>query len=120
MQGKGLAVIRGGERATGLQCRAMLCDEFEPKSGSRLTALLCGLLAPPWTGLEGPAFLRALAAWEVEASRYETQNGEDISDGIKVATLMRHSPEQVRQLLCQSSSSIGTCYSRARQVDTTS
>ena len=75
-QGKGLAVVRGGERANGLQCWVMLCEAFEPKSGSRLTALLCGLMAPPWTGLEGPSFLRALAAWEVEARRYESQSQE--------------------------------------------
>ena len=74
VQGKGLAVIRGGERANGLQCWVMLCEEFEPKSGSRLTAFLCGLLAPPWMGLEGPSFLRALAAWEVEVHRYESQS----------------------------------------------
>ena len=53
VQGKGLSVIRGGERANGLQCWGMLCEELEPKSGSRFTAFLCGLLAPPWTGLEG-------------------------------------------------------------------
>ena len=33
VQGKGLAVIRGGERANGLQCWVMLCEEFEPKNG---------------------------------------------------------------------------------------
>ena len=86
VQGKGPAVIRGGERANGLQCWVMLCEELEPKSGSRLTALLCGLMAPPWTVLEGPAFLRALAAWEVEACRYESQGREYISDGIKGGT----------------------------------
>ena len=65
VQGKGLAVIRGGARANGLQCWVMVCEEFEPKSGSRFTALLCGLLAPPWAGPEGSAFIRALAALEV-------------------------------------------------------
>lgn len=83
VQGKGLAVIWGGERANGPHCWAMLCKEFEPKSGSRLTALLCGVLAPPCTGLEGPAFLRALAAWEVEARRHGSQSWEYISDGIR-------------------------------------
>ena len=116
VQGKALAVIRGGERANGLQCWVLLCDEYEPKSGSRLTALLCGLLAPPWQGLEGPAFLRALAAWEVEVRRYESQSQEAIGEGIKVATLMRHAPESVRHLLRHSASSVGTSFARARQV----
>ena len=116
VQGKALAVIRGGERANGLQCWVLLCDEYEPKSGSRLTTLLCGLLAPPWQGLEGPAFLRALAAWEVEARRYESQSQEAIGEGIKVATLMRHAPESDRHLLRHSASSVGTSFARARQV----
>ena len=61
--GKALMVVRKAERSNGLAAWKLLCEEYEPRSSSRLTAVLCGLLSPSWTRLDNTAFLRALAAW---------------------------------------------------------
>ena len=46
LDGKALAVIRGVERGNGLLAWRALCTEYEPRSGTRLAAMLCGLLSP--------------------------------------------------------------------------
>ena len=46
LDGKALATIRSVDRGNGFLAWRALCLEYEPRSGTRMAAMLCGLLTP--------------------------------------------------------------------------
>eukprot|EP00971_Amphidinium_carterae_P350150 6491406-Amphidinium_carterae.1 len=109
--GKALLRVRAAERGNGYEAWCRLKLEYEPRQGARRTALLIGLLNPSWgQNLSSQEFSEAYAAWEEQISRYEQDSGVALPDDIKVATVTKHAPERLREMLRQASYQIDGNY----------
>jgi hypothetical protein len=73
-----------------------LCQVFAPHSAERHTSMLAGLLDPGWG--TGP-FLPQLIAWENRVADYEGEVGMPLQETIKIATVVSHAPNAIREFL---------------------
>ena len=78
-KGKALSLLQMCPRHNGAITWRRMKEEYEPRSGGRLTALLMGLLRPEWdkaaqTGAR--EWEQAWMLWEKNVNEYEAQSGE--------------------------------------------
>ena len=115
VDGRALQVLMNVESGNGFQAWKALCETYEPDVGGRHTAMLMGIIAPPWESVKEADFLEAVETWEVQIRRYETQSHENVSDAMRVAVLMKHSPPSVRSAMRTASLQIGNGYEKAKK-----
>ena len=115
LRGRSLNMARQTGRGQGLELWRMLCREYEGSVGARTPAILMGILQTPWqTKAVAQDFLFALTEWELQIADYEQQSSERVSQGTKVATVLRHAPAAVREILRMTVANVGTDYERVR------
>ena len=73
VKGKALGIVRMTPRLNGLEAWRKLHMEYESSSGTRLNALLGGILNPKWS--EDRDFMEQLLEWEQLIDDYERQSG---------------------------------------------
>ena len=118
-RGKALNICRKCEANNGFLVSKMLKAEYEPAVAGRHTSMLCGLLSPDWCDKNDRAkrdFLEMLQEWENGVAEYEKQSGGAISSNIRVATVLKHAPSEVRQALRMSAGSVKGDYALLRVV----
>eukprot|EP00972_Heterocapsa_arctica_P073652 10875625-Heterocapsa_arctica.AAC.1 len=49
VRGRAMAVVRGVEKANGLECWRLLKQEYEPRQAARYAQMLQTILSPKWT-----------------------------------------------------------------------
>ena len=94
-------------------------EEYEPKSGGRLTAILMGLLRPEWDAAAKQGAREwelAWKEWEEQVAMYEAQSGEVMSPATKIAIIMRWAPPEVQAMLRQSLNVINGDYTAMQKL----
>ncbi|CAK0822283.1 unnamed protein product [Prorocentrum cordatum] len=85
-RGKALTILQMVPKNNGAIGWKRLKDEYEPKSGGRLTAMLMGVLKPEWeTAIRGGirTWEAAWKEWEKSVSLYEAQSLEKVTEGTR-------------------------------------
>ena len=114
-EGKALSILRNVEASNGFQAWKALVECYEPALGGRHTAMLMGIISPSWDKVEEANFLETIEEWEVAIRRYEDQSGDRVTDGTKVAVVMKYAPTSLRSALRSASSSLGTDYNKIKK-----
>ena len=118
-RGRALTIMQMVPKGNGAIGWRRLKAEYEPRSAGRLTAMLMGILKPEWdeAAHRGPDAWEAVwKEWEKNVTLYETQAGETISPGTKIATVTRWAPSDVKAVIRQGLGAIGTDYNRLAQL----
>ncbi|CAK0871316.1 unnamed protein product, partial [Prorocentrum cordatum] len=120
-KGKALTILQMVPKNNGAIGWKRLKEEYEPKSGGRLTAMLMGVLKPEWetavrSGVR--AWEAAWKEWEKSVSLYEAQSMEKVTEGTRIAVVVRWAPEDVKAVIRQSLGAIGQDYNRLAKVVT--
>ena len=118
-RGRALTIMQMVPKGNGAIGWRRLRAEYEPRSAGRLTAMLMGILKPEWeeAACHGPNAWEAV--WkecEKNVASYETQAGETISQGTKIATVTWWSPSDVKAVIRQGLGAIGSDYNRLAQL----
>ena len=106
LRGKAATIARSAERQNGADIWRLLKEEYEPRTGSRLSALLVGILDPRWAD-DTAGFAVDLRQWETSVRVYEDQAMTELDSVVKCATLLRHAPPEVRHVLRLSADRLG-------------
>ena len=96
-EGRALGVVKSAPVCNGLETWRLLKREFEPPLPGRHTALLQGILTPAWN--TSKPIMPQVEEWERSITSYETQSGDRLSDSIRVAVLLRHLPDKLKEPL---------------------
>lgn len=116
VKAKALGIVKTGPRLNGLESWRRLFLEYESSSGTRLNALLGGILNPSWQARPGHDFMEMLLQWEQCIDDYERQSDEMLSNALKAAVLTQHAPQSVRAVLLPYSHEHGTDYVRLKAM----
>ena len=85
---------------------------YEPKVGSRLNAMLVGVLSPVWRQGDSYQFEEDLTAWDTRIKEYERDSGKLV----RMAVITQHAPPSVRQVVLQAAAQGGGVYARFREI----
>ena len=101
--GRALSIVTLMTKRHGLEAWRRLKIEYEGKQGSRVAALLRGVLNPAerWRVQHEAKqeLVDLLTSWEKDVARYRMASGKDIGDEVLVATVIEHAPAPYRDLL---------------------
>ncbi|CAK0831086.1 unnamed protein product, partial [Prorocentrum cordatum] len=114
-RGKALTILQMVPKNNGAIGWKRLKDEYEPKSGGRLAAMLMSVLKPEWeTAIRGGIRMweAAWKEWEKSVSLYEAQSLEKVTEGTRWA------PEDVKAVVRQALGAIGQDYHKLAKVVT--
>ncbi|CAK0836500.1 unnamed protein product, partial [Prorocentrum cordatum] len=120
-RGKALTILQMVPKNNGAIGWKRLKDECEPKSGGRLTAMLMGVIKPEWeTAIRGGIRMweAAWKEWEKSVSLYEAQSLERVTEGTRIAVVVRWAPEDVKAVVRQALGAIGQDYNKLAKVVT--
>ena len=118
LQGKAASICMRVQRGNGLEVWRQVVKEYEPNLAGRHTAVLMSLLNPPW--VEGryradlSLFVVDLLEWERKIARYEQETKEPFADRMKIATVFKHGPLELKRVLQAHSHTIGASYAAMR------
>eukprot|EP00971_Amphidinium_carterae_P330997 6464328-Amphidinium_carterae.1 len=104
----------------GFEVYSLLSKEYEPDLAGRHTATLMSLLHPHWPTKEKTYvanlvdFMSDLADWERRIIEYERATGEVFADRMKIATVFKNGPLELRRVLQGQAWSIGANYVNTR------
>lgn len=97
--GRALAKLKEVQSGEGLEGYRLLVSHYEPKVGGRFASMLSTILTPQFGEDLEKFFNDEFPSWERSVQQYEMQSGETIAASIRVATVMRTAPSQVRASL---------------------
>ncbi len=107
-----LALVRKAGTQQGYEAWRCLCRRYQPDTVGRHMGVLQGVLSPE---LSATNFMADLVSWENRVRIYEEQSKESLSESIKTAVLLKHSPEEVRVHLQMNQELLGTDYQHMRR-----
>ena len=84
---------------------------YEPQVGSRLNAMLVGVLSPVWRQGDSYQFEEDLTAWDTRITEYERDSGKMVDP----AVITQHAPQSMRQVVLQAAAQ-GGVYTRFREI----
>ena len=119
-QGKAASICMRVQKRNGLETWRQITQQYEPNIAGRHTAVLMSLLHPPWQSSEGKyrnnlsTFVVDLLEWERKIARYEQETREVFADRMKIATVFKHGPLELKRVLQAHSQSIGANYAVMR------
>eukprot|EP00971_Amphidinium_carterae_P237160 4707058-Amphidinium_carterae.1 len=118
-EGKAAVIIKPCEKQNGFRAWSMLKQEYEGSTATRFQGMLTALMTPNWLEemrKSGKDFGAVFQIWETQVAVYELQRGRPLDPDVKVAVVMRHSPEDVRVALRQAAHVIGDDYNKLKSI----
>ena len=102
-KGPALAFVRQAEICgggpNGLEAWRLLVRRYEPEAATRTLGLLQQILNPVPFPDNVTGFEEALSKWELTISRWESSAHDALNEGVKIALLLKMTPEPLRQNL---------------------
>ena len=102
-KGPALAIVRQAEISgggpNGLEAWRLLVRRYEPEASTRTLGLLQQILNPVPFPDNVTGFEEALSKWELTISRWESSAHDALNEGVKIALLLKMTPEPLRQNL---------------------
>ena len=89
---------------------------YEPQVGSRLNAMLVGVLSPVWRQGDSYQFEEDLTAWDTRITECERDSGKLVDPEVRMAMTTQHAPPNVRQVVLQAVAQCGKIYARSREI----
>ena len=89
---------------------------YEPQVGSRLNAMLVGVLSPVWRQGDSYQFEEDLTAWDTRITEYERDSGNMVDPEVRMAVITQHAPQSIRQVVLQAAAQVGGVYTRFREI----
>ena len=105
-QDRALKLVKKVKDRCGFEVWRLLHTRYEPKVDGRFMGMLSSILNPGFTTLD--RFEDELNDWEEEIEAYESQSGEEVSDAIRKALVIEHSPEPLQDHLTLNGSVYGS------------
>ena len=116
MQGPAASVVKLVERGNGLEAVRMLYKEYRTGLAEDHSQMLSMILTPDWWKTrDQSAFVDTLLAWDELISQYELATSEKVTDKMKVATILAHSPQMVKDTLHSATREVRGSYATVRQ-----
>ena len=112
VKGRPLRIIRSVTDTDGFRAWQGLCREFQPKTRQRELGIIQALVAFPQ--FEKGKILEGIMKYEKLVGEYERLAGSSLDENLKIATVMRCCPGQLRQHL-QLNVQPGTRYAQVRE-----
>ena len=101
-KGPALAIVRQAEIGggpNGLEAWRLLVRRYEPEAATRTLGLLQQILNSVPFPDNVTEFEEALSKWELTISRWESSAHDSLNEGVKIALLLKMTPEPLRQNL---------------------
>ena len=102
-KGPALAIVRQAEISgggpNGLEAWRLLVRRYEPEASTRTLGLLQQILNPVPFPDNVTGFEEALSKWELTISRWESSAHDALNEDVKIALLLKMTPEPLRQNL---------------------
>ena len=109
-RGKAQTVVRLLQgTSNGLEAWRRIWEEYQPGGQEPSHALLTAIIQPRWwhnNEHKSRPFVEILLDWEQLINRYTDESAEEVSDGMKCATVLGWAPRNVEEMLRSSSSSV--------------
>ena len=100
-KGPAFAIVRQAEISgggpNGLEAWRLLVRRYEPEAATRTLGLLQQILNPVPFPDNVTGFEEALSKWELTISRWESSAHDALNEGVKIALLLKMTPEPLRQ-----------------------
>ena len=104
-RGRAQVLVRGVPKHAGLVAWRQMVRLYEPQVGSRLNAMLVGVLSPVWRQGDSYQFEEDLTAWDTRITEYERDSGKMVDPEVRMAVITQHAPPSVREVGVASRSS---------------
>ena len=114
-RGRAQVLVRGVPKHAGLVAWRQMVRVYEPQVGSRLNAMLVGVLSPVWRQGDSYQFEEDLTAWDTRITEYERDSGKMVDPEVK-AVITQHAPQSMRQVVLQAAAQGGGVYTRFREI----
>ena len=102
-KGPALAIVKQAEISgggpNGLEAWRLLVRRYEPEASTRTLGLLQQILNPVPFPDNVTGFEEALSKWELTISRWESSAHDALKEGVKIALLLKMTPEPLRENL---------------------
>ena len=74
---------------------------YDSQVGSRLNAILVGVLSPVWRQGDSYEFKEDLTAWDTRITEYERDSGKMADPEVRMTVITQHAPQSMRQVVLQ-------------------
>ena len=91
-RGRAQVLVRGVPKHAGLVAWRQMVRLHEPQVGSRLNAMLVGVLSPVWRQGDSCQFEEDLTAWDTQITEYERDSGKMVDPEVRMAVITQHAP----------------------------
>ena len=115
-RGRAQVLVREVPKHAGLVAWRQMVRLYEPQVGSRLNAILVGVLSPVWRQGDSYQFEEDLTAWGTRITEYERDSGKMVYPEVRMAVITQHAPQSMRQVLLQAAAQGGGVYTRFREI----
>ena len=116
VKGPACSVVKLVERGNGLEAVRCLYREYRTGLAEDHAALLAMVLTPTWwKDRENESFTDVLLAWDEVTANYELASGQQVTDAMRVATVLAHAPQSVKDVLHTASRETRRSYATLRQ-----
>ena len=95
-RGRAQVLVRGVPEHAGLVAWRQMVRLYEPQVGSRLNAMLVGVLSPVWRQGDTYQFEEDLTAWDTRITEKERDSGKMVDPEVRMAVITQHAPQSVR------------------------
>ena len=91
-RGRAQVLVRGVPKHAGLVAWRQMVRLYELQVGSRLNAMLVGVLSPVWSQGDSYQFEEDLIAWDTRITEYERDSGKLVDPEVRMAVITQHAP----------------------------
>ena len=115
-RGRPQVLVRGVPKHAGLVAWRQMVRLYEPLVGSRLNAMLVGVLSPVWRQSDSYQFEEHLIAWDTRITEYERDSGKMVDPEVRMVVITQHAPQSMRQVVLQAAAQGGGVYTRFCEI----
>ena len=117
-EGRARMIVVNTPSKNGFLAWRRMVAEYEPQIGGRFMGMLAGLVTPDWNARStaGERFQDVLMDWETAIYRCTNGSGQLFPDALKIATIYRHGPSDVQNLVSTIAASIGDSYDVLKRI----
>ena len=100
VSGQALSLVKLAPRGQGFEALRRLYREYRTGLHEDHATMLAAILTPTWWGERSTQlFTEVLTQWDELIANYQMASGEKVTDGMKTATMLAHSPPAVKAFL---------------------
>ena len=114
--GRAQVLVREVPPHAGLVAWRQVVRLYEPQVGSRLNAMLVGVLSPVWRQGDSYQFEEDLTTWDTRITEYERDSGKMVDPEVRMAVITQHAPQSMRQVVLQAAAQRGGLYTHFREI----